>query len=72
MKGEIEAERFGSAAPCAPYGILGGSRRAHRDTVLRTVGSLSSASPADRHDSGTVAHPSAAPRPRLFTKGIAY
>ena len=35
---------------------------------LRAVGSLSSASPADGHDGGTVAHPSAASRPRLFYK----
>ncbi|MFQ9090264.1 MAG: hypothetical protein ACLR5K_00100 [Acutalibacteraceae bacterium] len=39
---------------------------------LRAVGSLSSTSPADGHHGGTVAHRSAAPRPRLFTKGIAY
>ena len=58
--------------PCAPFGIYGGSLRAHRGTGFRAVGSLSSASPADGHDGGTVAHPSAASRPRLFTKGIAY
>ena len=58
--------------PCAPRGIHGGSLRAHRGTGFRAVGSLSSASPADGHDGGTVAHPSAASRPRLFTKGIAY
>ena len=27
MKREIEAERFGTAAPCAPYGFSGGSLR---------------------------------------------
>ena len=41
MKREIEAERFGPAAPCAPYGISGGSLRAHRGAGFRVVGSLS-------------------------------
>lgn len=67
MKREIEEERFGPVAPCAPYGISGGSLRAHRGG-----GSLSSAAPPDGYDNGTVIHHSAAPRPRLFTKGIAY
>ena len=35
-----EKQPFG---PCAPFGIYGGSRRAHRGTGLRAVGSLSSA-----------------------------
>ena len=41
MKREIEAERFGPAAPCAPYGISGGSLRAHWGAGFRVVGSLS-------------------------------
>lgn len=35
-------------------------------------GSLFTVELADGHDGGTVARPSAASRPRLFTKGIAY
>lgn len=68
MKREIEAERFSLAAPCAPYGILGGSLRAYWGGRLRTIGSLPSAAPADEHDDGTVGHHSAASRPRLFSK----
>lgn len=67
MKREIEEERFGPVAPCAPYGISGGSLRAHRDG-----GSLSSAAPPDGHDGSNVSYHSAALRPRLFQKGIAY
>lgn len=68
MKREIEAERFGPAAPCAPYGISGGSLRAHRGAGFRAVGSLSSAAPADGYDGDIVSHHSVAPRPRLFYK----
>lgn len=69
MKREIEAERFGPAAPCAPYGICKDPSGHTRAARLRGVGSLSSAAPpADGHEGGTVFHHSAALRPRLFYK----
>lgn len=72
MKREIEEERFGPVAPCAPYGISGGSLRAHRGAGFADICSLSSAAPPDGHDGSNVSYHSAALRPRLFQKGIAY
>lgn len=66
MKREIEAERFGHAAPCAPYGICedpSGRTGAQASGPLFCLPDF----PAN-----TVSHHSAAPRPRLFQKGIAY
>lgn len=72
MKRKIETEGFALAAPCAPYGIWEDPSGRTGVADLRVVGSLSSAAPADEHDDGTVAYHPVAPRPRLFTKGIAY
>lgn len=66
MKREIEAERFGPATPCAPYGIW-------KDPSGRT-GAQAFGPSFCLPDflANTVSHHSAASHPRLFTKGIAY